>query len=302
MAKTEIDVLDHCLLTVQSGEATLDECLEENSSYAEQLEPLLRVAAATHSQLAPSGPSQAFATHSPTKVMNLARARMKTTAPRARRRAILTWQPAFRMAGVFLAIALLVGSVGVAYASEDSLPGDSLYGVKRGLERAALAISLSAAGDAELLLENANRRISEVEELVLRGRVGDIGPALEGYEMAIQKGLVIAASNTAILGDFETALGEHEQVLAGVLAEAPEQAASGLSRALENSRSGQAKVEQIRAGQNPNELAPGQLKKTPDGIESGSEPSSDQQNQGQGRDQAPGQLKKTQTPGSNGSD
>ena len=74
MARTDADVLDYCLLRIQSGEATLEECLEENSSYTEVLEPLLRVAVRTRAQLVPSGPSEAFLAHSPIRVMNLARA------------------------------------------------------------------------------------------------------------------------------------------------------------------------------------------------------------------------------------
>jgi hypothetical protein len=238
--------------------------------------------------------------------MNLARARVKAKAPSPRRRSIWLLQPAFRLAGVFLAITLLIGSVGVAYASGDALPGDNLYGIKRGLERAALAISLSPAGDAELLLEQANRRIGEVEELVRRGRGGDIGPALEGYEHAIQKGLEIAAEHGGALGDFEVALGAHEQVLSGIMSAAPEQALPGLTRALENSRHGRDVVDQIRGGQLPGDAAPGLLERTPGPP--GSLPEHPQ-GQGQGkkgeiqdRDLPPGQLKKTQTPGSNGSD
>ncbi len=304
MARIDADVLDHCLLRIQSGEATIEECLAENPSYAEVLEPLLRVAAVTRAQLAPSEPSPTFLTHSPMRVMNLAKARMKVATPSPPRRLLLPWQPAFRFAGIFLAISLLIGGVGVAYASDDALPGDNLYGVKRGLERAALVVSLSATGDAELLLNHANRRIAEVEELVQRGRGSDIGPALEGYEHAIQKGLEIAAEHGGTLGDFETALGKHEQVLSDIMADVPEKAVPGLTRALENSRNGKEKVEQIRAGQFPSELPQGQLKKTPDPLEESTDlpPGQQDKGHGQGNDQAPGQLKKTQTPDSNGSD
>jgi hypothetical protein len=200
---------------------------------------------------------------------------------------------------LLLAITLLVGSVGVAYASEDALPGDNLYGVKRGLERAALAISLSAAGDAELLLEQANKRIAEVEELVGRGRGGDIGPALEGYEHAIQKGLEIAAEHGGTAGDLEAALGTHEQVLADILDAAPDQAVPGLTRALENSRHGQSVVEQIRSGQQPGDTPPGLLERTPGPPE---DKPVHPEGQGKKDDVPPGQLKKTQTPDSNGSD
>ncbi len=304
MDKIDPGILDRCLRGIQSGEVTLEQCLANNPSIAEALEPILRVAASTHAQLAPAGPSQAFLTHSPKRVMNLVKARLETSTPSRARRTVWLGQPAYRLAGILLALALLIGSVGVAYASGDALPGDNLYGVKRGLERAALVVSLSPEGDAQLLLEHADRRIAEVEELVRRGRGGEIGPALEGYEFAIRKGLEIASEHGAALGDLETALGNHEQVLAGVLAEAPEQAVPSLTRALENSRSGRNLVEQIRSGQHPGDAAPGQLKKTPDPLEGATDlpPGQFKKDEAQGRDLPPGQLRKTQTPDSNGSD
>lgn len=303
MSKMDPKVLDRCLLQIQSGEATLEECLLENAAHAKALEPLLRVAASTRAQLAPTGPSQAFLTDSPKRVINLTRARLKASSPAPRRRPKLILRPAYRLAAVLLAMVLLFGTVGAAYASGDALPGDNLYGVKRGLERAALVVSLSAEGDAELWLKHADRRIAEVEELVRRGRGGDIGPALEGYEHAVSKGLEIAAEHGAVLGDLETALDNHEQVLAGVLAEAPEQAIPAINRALEHSQSGKKKVEQIREEQHPSESAPGQIKRTPDPLENATElpPGQQKKNEAQGRDLPPGQLRKTQTPDSNGS-
>ncbi len=304
MAKIDPETLDHCLRRIQTGRATVDECVSENFDQAETLESLLQLAAATRSQLAVEGPSQAFLTHSPKRVLNVVSARQQTAAPLRRPRFAWRRQPAFRLAGALVALVLLLGTAGVASASTEALPGDSLYGVKRGLERAALAISLSPAGDAELLLEQANRRIAEVEELVHRGRGGDIGPALEGYEHAVQLGLAIAAEHGTPLGDLELALGNHVQALDGALAEAPAQAVPGLTRALENSRNSKEKIEQIRSGQHPDDLAPGQLKRTPDPLEDDSDLSPGQQKKDEagGRDQAPGQIRKTQTSDSNGSD
>lgn len=304
MDNTNPEVLDRCLRGIQTGRLTLEECLTENPADAKALEPLLRVAAETHTQLAPADPSQAFLTHSPKRVMNLVRARLKTPTPSKRRRLAYLGLPAYRLAGVLLALTLLIGSVGVAYASGEALPGDNLYGVKRGLERAALAISPSAEGDSELFLKHANRRIAEVEELVLRGRGSDLGAALEGYENAVLRGLEIASEHGAGLGDLEVALDRHGQVLARVMAEAPEQALPGLTRALENSKNGRNVVEQIRSGQHPSDLAPGQLRKTPDPSEGAIEapPGQPQKDDRQGRDLAPGQLRKTPAPDANASD
>ena len=89
-----------------------------------------------------------------------------------------------------------------------------------------------------------------------------------------------------------------------MLERAPEQAIPGLTRALENSRNGRNAVEQIRGDQHPNELAPGQLKKTPDPLEDESKLSPGQlkKEEEHGRDLPPGQPKKAQTPDSKGTD
>ncbi|MDK1046203.1 MAG: DUF5667 domain-containing protein [Anaerolineales bacterium] len=305
MSKMEPDVLDRCLLRIQSGQATLEECLIDNPEHAQELEALLRVAAVTHAQLAPAGPSQTFLAHSPKRVMNLVRARLKTSTPSRRRRPVWIGQSAYRLAGVLLALALLIGSVGVAYASADALPGDNLYGIKRGLERAALVVSLSAEGDAELWLEQADRRIAEVEELVRRGRGKDVGLALAGYENAVREGLEIASEQGVGLSDLGAALSKHEQTLIEVLEKAPEQAAPALSRALERSKSGREEIKQIRKeGQHPSDPTPGPQKKTPKPKKEATELPPGQQKIDEARERGlpAGQLKKTETAKSNGSD
>ena len=305
MSRMEPDVLDRCLLRIQSGQATLEECLIDNPKHAQELEALLRVAAVTRAQLTPAGPSQTFLAHSPKRVMNLVRARLKASTPSRRRRPVWIGQSAYRLAGVLLALALLIGSVGVAYASADALPGDNLYGIKRGLERAALVVSLSAEGDAELWLEQADRRIAEVEELVRRGRGKDVRLALAGYENAVREGLEIASEQGVGLSDLGAALSKHEQTLIEVLEKAPEQAAPALSRALERSKSGREEIKQIRKeGQHPSDPTPGQLEKTPKPKKEATELPPGQQKIDEARERGlpAGQLKKTETAKSNGSD
>lgn len=304
MSRMEPEVLDRCLLRIQSDQATLEECLIDNPDHAQELEALLRAAAVTRAQLTPEGPTSAFRINSPKRVMNLAKARRKASVTAPRSRPKITWQPAFRLVGALLAVALLVGSVGIAYASEDALPGDDLYAVKRGLERAALVVSLSAEGDAQLWLEQADRRIAEVEELVRRGRGKDVGLALAGYENAVREGLEIASERGAGLSDLGAALSKHEQTLIEVLEKASEQAVPALSRALERSKSGREEIKQIRKeGQHPSDPTPEQLKKTPEPKKEATEFPPGQQKKDEARERgvSPGQLKKTQTANSNGS-
>ncbi|MFI6210218.1 DUF5667 domain-containing protein [Streptomyces sp. NPDC051041] len=74
-----------------------------------------------------------------------------------------------------LSVGVAAGAFGgVAAASADALPGDSLYGLKRGIEDVRLGL---ADGDAErgrAYLDQASTRLSEARRLMERGRGGHL--------------------------------------------------------------------------------------------------------------------------------
>lgn len=59
----------------------------------------------------------------------------------------------------------VVGSVGVVGAAGHALPGDSLYSVKLGIEKAQLALAVNAQVRAQLRVEFASRRLEEMVEI-----------------------------------------------------------------------------------------------------------------------------------------
>jgi hypothetical protein len=63
---------------------------------------------------------------------------------------------------------------GVAAASSDALPGDSLYGLKRGIEDFRLGLAGDGAERGEMLLDQASRRLAETRRLMERGRGGHL--------------------------------------------------------------------------------------------------------------------------------
>ncbi|MGH2619141.1 MAG: DUF5667 domain-containing protein [Anaerolineales bacterium] len=261
--KLDVEILDRCLQRIQTHASSLEECLREYPDQAAELRPLLAAAVIAHRNLAPARPTEAFRSSAWKRLAGHSRERPALRPVPATRRRTLGWRPAYTLASMLIAVALLAGTVGVAYASGEALPGDSLYSVKRGLERAALALTASHAGDTRLLLQFADRRLGEADELLQRGREADLAQALEGYESAVAEVLEIAAREAEGLDELSDAFARHAQVLQDVLEQAPDPAKPGLNRALERSHYGMDTVEKIRKEKQLGDIPPGQLKKTP---------------------------------------
>ncbi|MDQ3615642.1 MAG: DUF5667 domain-containing protein [Actinomycetota bacterium] len=64
------------------------------------------------------------------------------------------------------------GTATMAAAAQNSIPGEALYPVKRGIERADVWLSSSEAGKGSDLLAQANARLSEVEGLLASDSTG----------------------------------------------------------------------------------------------------------------------------------
>ncbi|MGW1163490.1 DUF5667 domain-containing protein [Streptomyces sp. NPDC002513] len=63
---------------------------------------------------------------------------------------------------------------GVAAASSDALPGDSLYGLKRGIEDVRLGMAEGDNERGQLYLDQASVRLNEARRLMERGRAGQL--------------------------------------------------------------------------------------------------------------------------------
>jgi hypothetical protein len=74
-----------------------------------------------------------------------------------------------RLVAAASAVVLLGGTAGMAAAAQQALPGEALYPIKRGLERAEAGLSVSTAGKGQDLLQQANDRLDEVGNLLADG-------------------------------------------------------------------------------------------------------------------------------------
>jgi len=246
----------------------LVDALASSPPASDDLRPLVALAAELRDTLAPAASTEA--TRHRVQARVLRRVRAQTPAARRRpateRRRPLILRPAYAIAGLALALLMTFGT-GVAYAAESTLPGDSLYAVKRGLEEVRLALSGTVEGDAALTASFADRRLAEIESLTARGRWRDVDQALQAYQTHIDDlvRLEALASDPAEAAFVEARLSHHLEVLERVRGSAPESAQPALLQALERTGRGRQEVESRQDDKKkPDRTPPGQEKKSTD--------------------------------------
>jgi hypothetical protein len=111
-----------------------------------------------------------------------------------------------RQAVAALTAVAIIGGAGAAAASSRALPGDSLYGLKRGLETAQLSLAGSELARGRELLEQADARLGEAEKLAA-SRASDattrdrIGQALSDMDAALSDGSTLLTDVYEETGD-----------------------------------------------------------------------------------------------------
>ncbi len=248
-----------------------------------ELDALVELGRRLGKDLAPPAPRAAFLAASPARLLR--RIGEETLRPRSSF-GVAFLRPAWSLAAAVLALAFTLGSTGLVFAAGGAVPGDRLYGVKRGIEALQLAASLSPQGDARLLMGFADERLGEVLALLPAGRGADFASALEGYDLALAD--LMAAPGAETLEAASDHLQNHILMLEAARGAAPESGLPGLDQALENSRHGLEELQARDAGLSPGDLAPGQAKKLLRFEEGAPGAGSDGPGNGQGRPENPG--------------
>jgi exonuclease VII small subunit len=252
-------ILDTCLTEIQRGRLTLDQALAAYPEYGDQLRALLDLAQETRAEFAPDDPDPTFLRASHARVVAKVSSKSRTTAPGRR----FSFRPAYVALVLTLAAVLFGSGFGVFSASAASLPGDPLYGVKRAGEELQLALTFSPAGDKDLLLDFAQKRLDELQALIDEGRYDDLDRALAEFDRQMER---IGAqtpdpAREAKYEHLQEQLAKHIQTLERVRDQVPENAQPSIEKALERSRHSQAVLDILEEGGSPSDLAPGQLKK-----------------------------------------
>jgi len=203
------EILIDCLRDIESGKATIEDCLERHPALRGELEPLLRLAVDIE-RLPAEAPSAGFRSKARANVMEYAHEHPLKHSQRHWLANIFI-QPGWARSGVIVLAVLVIiagSATGTAYAAQSSLPGDLLYPVKTGTESWREWIETDAAGDTLLQMEFAGRRIDELERLIPEFSP-DVYIAVSGYENNLNK--AITYSDNVAAGAFP------EEVASGIL-------------------------------------------------------------------------------------
>ena len=187
--KVNDKILDQCLADIRAQRATVADCLVRYPDAADELKPLLEMAAALEATQDVQ-PSAAF--------KGATRARLARLQPpvNARARPRAAWFSlggSWRYAAVALVIVLLfaVFSGSVAYAASNSLPGSALYPVKRAMEQVELAAATTPESKAQVHLAIADQRLTEAAALAMRGQPQLAEHAVKEYSAQVDAAIAV---------------------------------------------------------------------------------------------------------------
>jgi uncharacterized protein DUF5666/uncharacterized protein DUF5667 len=173
------DALEACIDALQRGE-DIESCLARYPRLAVDLRPLLAAAVDAASLAVEAVPAE-VARRGKSRFLNAAaelrerdaRGTKRAAAPAALVRFRRSFLITLSTATVAVLAFVFLGSVGLVYASSNSLPGDALYRVKISWEDLRLQF---AKGQAREVLQDRyeQERVDEVDELLERGRAEDV--------------------------------------------------------------------------------------------------------------------------------
>ena len=181
MDENLFEAFDECITAINSGRG-LEECLEKYPGLADELRPLIETSTAARSLTTPHVPSAAR-NRSRTMLLAHAAQRRKTRIP------LLTY---FRIPRLALSLAavlvvLVFSFNGLIVTSAKTLPGDTLYPIKRAAETVRLQLTNNIEMKQQIEADYNQQRTEEVLELLdlkrteqisMEGKVQEISPEL----------------------------------------------------------------------------------------------------------------------------
>ncbi len=234
------EILAICIAEIQSGKSTIADCVKRYPELGKELTSLLEIAAGLKPDEA--APSPEFKQRAKRYLFE----KMQYAPPKVSH-GLSFWpkQTPARVLAFVLAVLVVFGAAGgsTVYAAQSSLPGDTLYVVKTGVENFQMAVTTDASAKADLHLKLAQRRIDEAVQQVKLNRDINV-QALETVKQQFDSAIkelsnsddTEATDNT--LSQLSAATLNQQLQLEQVIANAPQSSQPVLQQALAETRRG----------------------------------------------------------------
>jgi uncharacterized membrane protein YgcG len=179
---------------VLAQKVTIDSVCLKHPDLAEILRPELEVAVLLSEHSAMVQPRAGFVRESRSRLVR----RIEQEAARAPARPVAVRpaasQPKFSWLWRFSAVAvifvmLFLSFTGTVYASSTSMPGETLYPVKRWSEDTYFAMTLDSERQVQLSLAYSSRRLQEAETLLARGQVDLLPQVMAAFELEVNRAI-----------------------------------------------------------------------------------------------------------------
>lgn len=231
-------ILDSCLDLIAGGSATVDSVLEQYPQYREQLRPALEAAVWLQSRKDVFNPRPGFVQLSQRRLVN----RFRNQGNLNNETQTLSRIPLFfqerRIAVQYsalltlTAVLLFVGYRSTDFLVQRSIPGDPLYEAKITQEEMRVKLSSNQEDETRLRIEFAQRRVIEMQELVLIGRTELIDQTLANFEYQLSQAasgiLTVAKSDQGVAAQLSSLFEETLRVpvnnLVGIIDSNPDMA------------------------------------------------------------------------------
>jgi hypothetical protein len=186
-------ILDTCLELISSGSATVDTVIDQYPQYRDQLKPPLEAALWLQSRKEVFNPRPGFVQLSQRRLVNRFREQSSGSGVAETFSRIPAFFQERRIAVQYsalltlTAVLLFVGFRSTEFLVQRSIPGDPLYEAKITQEELRVTIASNQEDETRLRIEFAQRRVIEMQELVLVGRTELIDKTLENFEYQLSR-------------------------------------------------------------------------------------------------------------------
>lgn len=242
-------ILEESLKAILTGQASLGDILRQHPHLASTLQPEIEAALWVLAREQQVSARPGFISASRKRVVDQIR---QESQNRGTRRAFPSFLlprslSAFQwVVAILFLIVFITGVGGVLSISQDALPGDPLYSVKRVTEEVAVGLTLSDIRKVDLRAEFVERRMEEVETLIEKENYPQAAEALNELEQGITQVVVLLqessdgkpAQKRALASQVQSDMTRFAQRLDALKLNAPDSFRANLERARDASMNG----------------------------------------------------------------